>query len=70
MAHILDDLQRIATILDDDGRIASVDDTWTERGAARLEREARDEHQVSDDLCLACDEQIVASLDQRAVAID
>lgn len=35
MAHILDDLQRIATVLDADGRIAGVNDAWSERGRAR-----------------------------------
>lgn len=39
MTHVLDDLQRIATVLDSEGRIASVNGAWTERGRARgLER--------------------------------
>lgn len=35
MAHILDDLSRIATILDANGRIADVNSAWSERGRAR-----------------------------------
>lgn len=39
MAHILDDLQRIATVLDADGRIAEVNHAWNAQGSARgLER--------------------------------
>ena len=43
-------------------RIASAGGRWQER-------EAHDEHQVSDGLCPACDEQMVAILDRRAVEI-
>lgn len=35
MAHILDALQRIATVLDPDGRIIDVNDAWSERGRVR-----------------------------------
>lgn len=39
MSHILDDLQRIAIVLDADGRIAGINDAWSAGGRARgLER--------------------------------